>query len=95
MSTSILINARELYQSREYNKTIDLLKKFLQSDSKNVDDNISACYYISLCYNNLNDDENRINYLLKSFQYDKPRAEICCALGYYFGDKKDYQTAIF
>lgn len=36
-----------------------------------------------------------MNYLLKSFQYDNPRAEICCQLGYHYFDKCDYKKAIF
>ncbi|WP_232815568.1 hypothetical protein [Chryseobacterium capnotolerans] len=31
--------------------------------------------------------------LLKSFEYDIPRPEICCELGYYYKDKQDYNQA--
>jgi tetratricopeptide (TPR) repeat protein len=33
--------------------------------------------------------------LLRSFEYDNPRAEICCQLGYYYFQNAEYEKAIF
>ena len=33
--------------------------------------------------------------LLKSFEYDNPRAEICCQIGYYYFQDANYEKAIF
>ena len=33
--------------------------------------------------------------LLRSFEYDIPRGEICTYIGYYFKKKEDYTKAIF
>jgi tetratricopeptide (TPR) repeat protein len=32
---------------------------------------------------------------LKSFEFDLPRAELCCEIGYLFKAKEDYERAIF
>ncbi|MNR40384.1 Tetratricopeptide repeat protein [compost metagenome] len=33
--------------------------------------------------------------IFRSFQYDRPRAEFCCRLGYYFMNRKQYDAAVF
>ncbi|MBU5485215.1 glycosyltransferase [Clostridium sp. MSJ-11] len=87
--------ARELYYNEEYYNAIRYFKRFLDTEEGWVEDNINACYILSICYNELNDKKNMLDVLLKSFKYDTPRAEICCQLGYYYFDNKDYERAIF
>ncbi len=50
---------------------------------------------LSICYDQINDRKNMLKSLFKSFEYDLPRAEICCQLGYYYSDVEDYKKAIF
>ncbi|MEW9096447.1 MAG: glycosyltransferase [Clostridiaceae bacterium] len=87
--------ARELYYNEKYDDAIRYFKRFLDIEEGWVEDNINACYILSICYNELNDKKNMFKVLLKSFEYDTPRAEICCQLGYYYFDNKDYNRAIF
>ncbi|WP_315117693.1 glycosyltransferase [uncultured Clostridium sp.] len=86
---------RELYYNEKYDDAIKYFKRFLDTEEGWVEDNINACYSLSICYNELNDKKNMLEILLKSFEYDTPRAEICCQLGYYYFNNKDYKRAIF
>lgn len=87
--------ARELYYNEKYDEAIKYFNEFLDNEKGWVEDNISACFELSKCYNYKNDKKDMIRVLLKSFEYDTPRAEICCQLGYYYFEKMDYEKAIF
>lgn len=87
--------ARELFYNGEYNDAIKHFKKFLDTEEGWVEDNINACYNLSICYKNKNDKKNMLKILLKSFEYDIPRPEICCQIGDYYFNNKDYKRAIF
>lgn len=87
--------ARELFYNGEYNDAIKHFKKFLDTEEGWVEDNINACYNLSICYKNKNDKKNMLKVLLKSFEYDIPRPEICCQIGDYYFNNKDYKRAIF
>lgn len=87
--------ARELFYNEEYDDAIEYFNKFLDTEKGWREDNISACHNLSICYNNKNDKKNMLRALLKSFEYDTPRAEICCQLGYYYLSNKEYEKAIF
>ena len=43
----------------------------------------------------LNDEDSALALLFKSFEYDAPRAEVCCNIGQYFMNKKNYTLAIY
>lgn len=87
--------ARELYYNEEYEEAIRYFNKFLNTEQGWIEDNINACFTLSICYGNLKDNKNKLKILLKSFEYDNPRAEICCQLGYYYFEKMEYEKAIF
>lgn len=87
--------ARELYYNKEYTKSIHLLTQFLDSKQGWVENNIEACLTMFKCYKDLPDEEKSLHSLFRSFQYDSPRAEICCEIGNYFFNKEEYKTAIF
>lgn len=87
--------ARELYYNKRFDDAIIYFNKFIDSEKGWIEDIISACYDLSICYNAKNDKQNMLKSLLKSFEYDTPRAEICCQIGYYYFDKNDYDKAIF
>lgn len=87
--------ARELYYNKKYDQAIEYFNKFLDGNDGWIEDNIGACYILSLCYQNINDNKNILKTLLRSFEYDTPRAEICCQLGYYYFTLSDYTKAIF
>ncbi len=87
--------ARELYYKNEFEDAITYLNKFLDTEKGWVEDIINACYILSICYDQLKDRKNMLKSLFKSFEYDLPRAEICCQLGYYYFDVMDYKKAIY
>ncbi|WP_353095388.1 glycosyltransferase [Tissierella praeacuta] len=87
--------ARELFYNERYNDAIKYFNKFLDTEKGWVEDNISACHILSICYDNINDRKNMLESLLKSFEYDTPRAEICCHIGDYFSGNGDYKRATF
>ncbi len=87
--------ARELYYKNKYKKAIKIFNKFLDTDQGWVEDNINTCYLLSICYDEINEQKNMLKILLKSFEYDLPRAEICCQLGYYYFNLSDFEKAIF
>lgn len=87
--------ARELMDWGKYSQAIEYFNKFLDQGSGWFEDNISACFNLSKCYNNLNMTNKLLPVLFKSFQYDIPRAEICCEIGYYYRNLSDFKKAIF
>lgn len=92
---NILYYAKELYYNAQYNDAIKYFNEFLDTEKGWIEDNISACRDISICYKNINDSKNRLKALIRSFEYDNPRAEICCELGYYYKELNNYEKAIF
>jgi len=87
--------AKELYYHNRFEEAIVYFNKFLDSVEGWVEDNINACYHLSICYENVQDRPNMLKALLRSFEYDLPRAEICCQLGTYYIAAEDYERAMF
>ena len=87
--------ARELYYNEEYDKALIYFNKFLNDDKGWVENKISACLDLYYLHLKLNDENNALLSLFKSFKYDIPRAEICCNIGNYFVQKNDFNTAIY
>lgn len=87
--------AKELYYNGKIQDAIKYYNKFLETKAGWREDNIFACYELAQCYKFLEDREKELRVLLKSFKYDLPRAEICCELGYFYKDKKEFDKAIF
>lgn len=87
--------ARELYYNKDYNKSIDVFDRFLNSKKGWLENNIEACLNMSYCFKMINRNEKALKILFKSFEYDLPRAEICCEIGLYFLNIKKYNMAIF
>ena len=87
--------AKELYYNNKFEDAIKYYKKFFECETDWIDENISACYELAKCYKYTEDRGRELRALLKSFKYDLPRAEICCELGYFYKDKKEFNKAIF
>ncbi|WP_102275743.1 glycosyltransferase [Cytobacillus massiliigabonensis] len=86
--------ANELLDHKQYNKAIDYYLTFLNSNKGWVEDNISACGKLADIYYHLGDETKEREYVFKSFEYDTPRAEFCCRMGFQFLKKNEYQKAI-
>lgn len=87
--------ARELYYHEMYNEAILEFDKFFARDDVWIENAISACIDLYNCYLEINDNKSAIQALFKSFEYDIPRANICCNIANFFFNKNDYNTAIF
>ncbi len=87
--------AKELYYNEKYNKAIDAFEKFLSNREGWIENKIDACEHLSYCYGKINNLKQEILSLFRSFEYDVPRAEICCAIGNYFFKLSKYQIAVF
>jgi glycosyltransferase involved in cell wall biosynthesis len=87
--------ANELFEHQKIERAIEFYKRFLNTKKGWVEDNISACDRLADCYNSLEDPENELHYILKSFEYDSPRPDFCCRLGYWFLQENQYHQAIF
>lgn len=87
--------ARELYYNAKYEKGIEEFLKFLARNDAWVENKIEATLNLSQCFLALGDKLNAKESLLKSFLFDRPRAEILCALANIFMDEKRYDLAEF
>ena len=86
--------ARELKDHKMWEKAAKYFELFLNGDGGWVEDNIAACYSLAICYSMLQCNEKVLPAFLKSFEYDAPRSEICCEIGYYYKGQKNYTTAL-
>ncbi|WP_052446769.1 tetratricopeptide repeat-containing glycosyltransferase family 2 protein [Candidatus Soleaferrea massiliensis] len=86
---------RELYYHALYLEAAAVLEAFLQEGRGWVENNIDACQTLSNCYQGLHQEEQGLQALFRSFQYDEPRAEICCDIGRYFFEHHELDSAIF
>lgn len=91
---SLYYFARELKDHKRYEEAIYYFEQFLDGKLGWVEDNIATCYNLALCYKYLDNNQKVFQSLIRSFEYDAPRAEICCEIGYYFMNKNDYPKAL-
>ena len=87
--------ARELKDNRRFKDAIHFFNLFLNTGLGWVEDNITACAELAACLEYENKREEQLEALVRSFVYDTPRAETCCALGYAWKAVQDYQRAAF
>ena len=86
---------RELMYNNRFDDAIEVLTSFINSSFGFVENKISACKDLAFCYFAQNKNLEGLLSLFRSFQFDEPRAEICCDIGYYFLEKQEYTKAIF
>lgn len=87
--------SRELYYNKRYEEAIIEFELFLDSKQGWLENCINACIDLSHCYKFTNNNYGVISSLLRSFEFDKPRAEVCCEIGNYFLSLNQYKTSIF
>ena len=85
--------ARELKDHNHIEKAASYFEMFLAAESGWVEDRIAACYSLAICYKAIDKHEKLLPVLLKSFEYDSPRAEICSEIGYYYKATGEYGLA--
>lgn len=87
--------ANELYYNGEYKEAIEEYQKFIESGRGWIEDLKTATANIVQCYTFTNQDDKKIDYILNSFKWEMPRADICCRMAEEFLRKRDYRTSIF
>ena len=87
--------ARELYYNGKFNEAIVEFNNFLDSEEGWIENNISACLDLSNCYAKLNKQKQALQALFRSFQFDAPRSEVCCAIGYCFLNLNEFEKSIY
>jgi glycosyltransferase involved in cell wall biosynthesis len=87
--------ANELKDHQMHERAIYFYERFLKTKKGWVEDNISACSKLADCYFDLGESEKELQSMLRSFQFDSPRPEFCCRLGFYFLEKNEVRAAVF
>ncbi|KMY28185.1 glycosyl transferase [Lysinibacillus xylanilyticus] len=87
--------ANELLDHGQFEDAIFYYETFLTSKLGWLEDNIRSCFKLADCYSHLNDTENNLSSIFRSFEYDIPRPEACCRLGFHFMEQAKNYEAIF
>ena len=72
---------RELYYHRRWSEALAVFEKFLADGQGWVENCIDACGLCAECREQLDQPQEALAALLRTFAYDRPRAEICCEVG--------------
>ena len=87
--------SRELYYNARYEDAVKGFTKFLDSKKGWVENSISACVDLANTYEAMGDKDSALRALFRSFEFDEPRAEVCCNIGRYLLDQGLYTTSIY
>jgi len=87
--------ARELMYAKKYDDSITEYDKLFKNPNAWIENKISACLDLYDIYTALKDENMALYSLFKSFEYDTPRAEVCCKIGQHFISKSNYILAIY
>ncbi|MGL5084776.1 MAG: tetratricopeptide repeat-containing glycosyltransferase family 2 protein [Clostridium sp.] len=91
----IFYYGNELFHNNHIDEAIIQYTEFLDTKQGWVEDNKTACSNLADCFNFKNDPENEFKYIFKSFEYDTPRADFCCRLGFKFLNEDKLSQSIF
>lgn len=87
--------ARELHKNGRSDEAIKYYEKFLDKEGGLLSNYVDACIDLYNIYKKREENKKALKSLLRSFEHGAPRAEICCMIGFYFKEQKDYANAIF
>ncbi|AND84111.1 Glycosyl transferase, group 2 family protein [Clostridium tyrobutyricum DIVETGP] len=91
----ILYYANELYDHNRFKEALKYYTRFLNSKQGWSEDNIRVCNKICDYFESINQEYKARSYIFKSFEYDSPRAEGCCRLGFSFLKENKLYQSIF
>ncbi len=86
--------ANELLTRKKYEEAIKYYRIFLEK-GKDKSNLIEVCGRLADCYLIKKDLIAAREYCYRSFEYDVPRAEACCKLGYYFFQENKIDRSIY
>lgn len=87
--------ANELFDHQEHAQAAAIYEKFLATGEGWLEDCISACNKLADCFHILGDKEQEKRFIYQSFDYDVPRADFCCRLGFEFLHQNKLNQALF
>jgi len=87
--------AMELHHHQLHQKATEFYLKYMDMENITTEDCIYTCSKLADCYYHLGDREKEREFIFKSFEYDTPRSEFCCRLGYFFLEKSQFYQAAF
>lgn len=87
--------ARELMYHDRLEDAVREFGLFLDDENGWVENKISACIDISRCCDRLGATKLVLLFLFRSFEYDSPRAEVCCEIAAYHMQLGQVQQAIY
>ncbi|MCO7128274.1 glycosyltransferase [Sporolactobacillus shoreicorticis] len=87
--------ANECFDHRKYDRATEYYEKFLNTKKGWSEDCIDACGKLAAIALIQGQKQKAIDYCLKSFTYDLPRAEHCCRLGSIYLSNNEVDKAIF
>jgi glycosyltransferase involved in cell wall biosynthesis len=87
--------ANECLDHGLYEQAVEYYEKFLDTNQGWIEDKISACSKLADCFHYLGNPEREKHYTLKAFEYDIPRADSCCRMGYGFMQQNEWEKAVF
>ncbi|MDR3561290.1 MAG: glycosyltransferase family 2 protein [Negativicutes bacterium] len=87
--------ANELSDHGHHEEALSYYQKFLETKQGWVEDNIAACGKAADCSLALSDGDKQLYFLFKSFEYDIPRAECCCRLGFHYLQADKLNQAVY
>lgn len=94
-SRALYYYGRELCAHAQYEKSREILEKFLKRKDGWIENRIEATRQLAFCFYQMGEEEKALYSLLRAFQYDVPRGETCCDLGKHFLDREQYEQAIY
>ncbi|MGL4992061.1 MAG: tetratricopeptide repeat-containing glycosyltransferase family 2 protein [Sarcina sp.] len=87
--------ASELYHKEMYDDAIIEYEKFIDNDSGWFEDLKTATINLVHCYSKTGKEEKKFDYILNSFKWGMPRADLCCMIAEDFIKKEKFEEAIF
>lgn len=87
--------ANELLDHERFKEAAKYYERFLDSKLGWIEDNILACFKLADCYFVLNQTDQMLSSILRTFTYDLPRPEACCRMGYFFLERQENESAIY
>lgn len=92
---SLYYYGRELVSHKSYEKAVLMLEKFMDSPDGWKENKIDATRELAVCYYRIGKPDHALKSLLRALEFDVPRGETCCSLGYHFMDRGRYEEAAY
>lgn len=93
-SRQLLQYAMELTANGYYEKAIGIYQTIISDPTSYFEDKLQSCDRMAHCHRELGHKEQELQSLLKTFNYDIPRADYVCRIAYYFQENSDFEKAV-